>query len=362
MTRLTYLGMTTALLTGLWACDLGSKSVGDEDTGGTTDTGSSGGDGDGDGACTPGDSRPANDGCNTCVCTEGGDWACTEIGCDPGPPECEPGATKTADDGCNECVCDALEQWICGNSECTSNPCSDAECGATCTGCPANDPDCPNPDVPRMCDRSGFCLPIEEASCDYDPCDGLSCGDSCSLCPPNDPDCVETDEIKVCDPGGHCVSDNGMIDCGFDPCADKICGEPCSICPPDDPDCAEDAVYKTCNLDGNCVADMPEQCGPDLGCTPGDMKIADDGCNTCTCDDTERWACTEIACDPCAGEDLPPCPPECDPNAMDQCGQPCADEGYTCGNNIGDGMTCMGGVWGCTVHPPLGTGCNLVCR
>ena len=31
--------------------------------------------------CTPGDTQPAEDGCNNCVCTENGIWVCTEIGC-----------------------------------------------------------------------------------------------------------------------------------------------------------------------------------------------------------------------------------------------------------------------------------------
>ena len=34
-----------------------------------------------DGICTPGDSQPAEDGCNNCVCTEKMTWSCTEIGC-----------------------------------------------------------------------------------------------------------------------------------------------------------------------------------------------------------------------------------------------------------------------------------------
>lgn len=30
--------------------------------------------------CTDGDTRPAEDGCNTCTCSEG-TWGCTELGC-----------------------------------------------------------------------------------------------------------------------------------------------------------------------------------------------------------------------------------------------------------------------------------------
>ena len=33
--------------------------------------------------CKPGTSRPAGDGCNTCICIEGEAWACTEMACKP---------------------------------------------------------------------------------------------------------------------------------------------------------------------------------------------------------------------------------------------------------------------------------------
>ncbi len=57
------------------------------------------------------------------------------------------------------------------------------------------------------------------------------------------------------------------------------------------------------------------------------------------------------------------CPGECPPEQFPaDCGAPCQDEGAACGNNIGDGMVCSGGQWGCAVHPPLGLGCNLVCK
>ncbi|MBI2893583.1 MAG: hypothetical protein HYY06_08515 [Deltaproteobacteria bacterium] len=66
--------------------------------------------------------------------------------------------------------------------------------------------------------------------------------------------------------------------------------------------------------------------------------------------------------DPCAGVDLPPCPPACPDEIFVRCGQRCETEGETCGNDIGDARTCLDGTWQCVVHPPLGTGCNLVCR
>ncbi len=89
-----------------------------------------------------------------------------------------------------------------------------------------------------------------------------------------------------------------------------------------------------------------------------------------TGDETQIQAhCVENLCesfipgDPCEGVDLPPCPPECDPDLFPgECGGPCEPDGATCGNNIGDGMQCLEGQWLCSVHPPLGTGCNLICK
>lgn len=67
--------------------------------------------------------------------------------------------------------------------------------------------------------------------------------------------------------------------------------------------------------------------------------------------------------DACTGEDLPACGPECEDGAFERCGEACdPDVDVDCGNNIGDAMACVDGAWACTVHPPLGPGCNLVCR
>ena len=66
--------------------------------------------------------------------------------------------------------------------------------------------------------------------------------------------------------------------------------------------------------------------------------------------------------DPCASLDLPTCPEECPEGWGEECGQPCDVEGEECGNDIGDGRSCVDGVWSCTVHAPLEPeGCNLVC-
>ena len=68
--------------------------------------------------------------------------------------------------------------------------------------------------------------------------------------------------------------------------------------------------------------------------------------------------------DPCAGMRLPACPPACELEGASPCGLPCdleVDEGYTCGDEYGAGMTCQEGVWVC-FDPPLFPGeCAMVC-
>src|SRR5262245_33011472 len=71
---------------------------------------------------------------------------------------------------------------------------------------------------------------------------------------------------------------------------------------------------------------------------------------------------SNVTAEPCADVDLPACPDACPANFMESCGEACADEGAECGNDIGDGMKCEGGTWSCSVHAPLGPGCNKVCE
>lgn len=63
--------------------------------------------------------------------------------------------------------------------------------------------------------------------------------------------------------------------------------------------------------------------------------------------------------DPCEGVSLPTCPAKCATFPM----QGACAEGDACAiNDIGDECACASGTWACSVHPPLGPGCNKVCR
>lgn len=75
----------------------------------------------------PGQSRPAEDSCNTCTCMDTGYMACTEIACAPknvcksGGKTYQVGQSFPSTDGCNSCTCydggaAACTELFCGNN------------------------------------------------------------------------------------------------------------------------------------------------------------------------------------------------------------------------------------------------------
>lgn len=73
--------------------------------------------------CTLGETQTID--CNTCACTASGGWVCTEKACNSsgsssgnvGDPFCKDGETKPADDGCNTCSCTG-GAWFCTLKSC----------------------------------------------------------------------------------------------------------------------------------------------------------------------------------------------------------------------------------------------------
>jgi hypothetical protein len=149
------------------ACDLPDKDLGDETASAGGDGSASGGGPSGE--CEPGDEMPAGDGCNTCTCEDDGTWACTLLGCEPcedgnvmpgelncgmctcidggwsceeGCQGCEPGDEMPADDGCNTCICDEYGNWACTEIAC--EPPSDPFAGPEVVAC---DPSVPMDEV-----------------------------------------------------------------------------------------------------------------------------------------------------------------------------------------------------------------------
>jgi cysteine-rich repeat protein len=200
MTNLTRLSSRTLLVVGALvglsfttACDpkkIGAETEGAEDSKGSSDDGDAEGTYDGGdeatdsggAVCEEGDKKPADDGCNTCVCFDG-DWGCTLLACDPEPPPaCKEGEVKPAGDGCNECMC--IEgDWAC-----------------TMTFC---EPEC-EPGEEKM-DDCNACICTDDGvwACDKQQCPS-TCGDG------------KVDEGEQCDDGNLIDLDGCSSTCGYE--------------------------------------------------------------------------------------------------------------------------------------------------
>lgn len=131
----------------------------------------------------PGESFPAEDGCNTCVCSDDGTVACTlracVAGCTYDGVDHPPGASFPASDGCNTCTCDPSGS---GNVGCTKIACHGCEPGAEfpaddgCNSC--------------TCDADGnllctdvFCAEgCTQDGIDYKPGESFPSPDGCNTC------------------------------------------------------------------------------------------------------------------------------------------------------------------------------------
>ncbi|MFN3199963.1 MAG: Kazal-type serine protease inhibitor domain-containing protein [Bradymonadia bacterium] len=207
-------------------------------------------------ACEAGTTRDADDGCNTCVCTDDGQWACTEMACiDPEPrpepqpePACEAGTTRDADDGCNTCVCTDDGFWACTemacidpepepgpplceegsilvDGECRSGCYSDDECGAG-SYCTAETECLADPSCPECAVCFGYCAPLvgPEPEPEPDHCEPVLCEiyceygfatdeEGCAICA-----CNPEPEPPLCEDGpnhdyiGDSVEECALID------------------------------------------------------------------------------------------------------------------------------------------------------
>ena len=97
-----------------------------------------------------GDTFPAGDGCNTCMCTEAEGVACTEIACldpDADPASCAPSGGCPSGPACDAVCCGAGEACFNGECQCgDSAACGEGDtcealgpvggdaCGAVCCG------------------------------------------------------------------------------------------------------------------------------------------------------------------------------------------------------------------------------------
>jgi hypothetical protein len=216
-----------------------------------------------------GDSVPSQDGCNTCLCSDG-EIGCTAVGCFDG---ClhqgmvyQPFEQFSAGDDCNTCRC--LED---GSVSCTTVEC------AVCR------------DI-----ESDYARALEQAkSCDYHqskPCslaivEGLACGCEAFVNPGNADAIAQLQALQ---------EQHGAAQCG----GDVVCGP-----------CLQPLSARCSIMEGHCEP-VYEPSSNGAGCKVSGVVYANGtgnipdpfSCNTCECLDG-RLLCTEIGC-PVA------CPPD----------------------------------------------------
>ena len=221
-------------------------------------------------ACVEGETRDAEDGCNTCRCVDGS-WACTELGC---ANECQDAS------GCepfyDSCSCD----WTCIVAD--ENP---VTCARACP--PDNTP------PPECTCEDGQCAAAEAATCQ----DGETTNDGCNTCACSNgewrctlrfcPDECEDGDTRMED-CNSCICDNGQW-----ACTELVCPEACSLedCPGEGPlvptQACDDGTTAgpECerNLDGDC-AWVITMCPP--GVPPGQACTQDADCQRTGCSGT----------------------------------------------------------------------------
>ncbi len=196
------------------------------------------------GECSQGQTKLAEDGCNSCSCTAEGEWSCTAIDC---AEPCQDGETQPAGDDCNTCTC-MDSRWTC-----TRKACDPPDLPGKC-------PEPREPDPDKVCAQVIVVAkdPESGACCTY--------GNAC-----------------VAPEGWQTYSNEEQCE-GESPCEPgetRPAGDGCNTC-----SCTEEGQW-ACTLEF-CVDE----------CQAGQTKRADDGCNTCTCTSDGSWSCTETACDP----------------------------------------------------------------
>jgi hypothetical protein len=217
--------------------------------------------------CTAGETKPADDGCNTCTCTTTGTWNCTDTMC----PECRTGDTMPAGDDCNTCTC-MSGQWGCTMKYCSPLVCDDGE--ADCDGVPENGCEANLQTDVMNCGACGyFCgVPRAVAACEAGQCAVGSCDAGYADCNENPVDGCEA-----------LVGSSGCQGlCTLPPmAAEPVPAEGNCECP-QGMACVRGSIEDE-SPDSEYCFPIPE------GCSNG---FADCGCmSACVCPETEEMAC-----------------------------------------------------------------------
>ncbi|MFT6397590.1 MAG: hypothetical protein ACJAYU_002344 [Bradymonadia bacterium] len=309
-------------------------------------------------------------GCAASVCAcDDGEWLCTadcgpEYACVPEDPACssEPPIGETCSAANEGVSCEWGTECCCG--DCFASTFCDCTDGVW--GCGATDACFIGSCAGRTCESDDDCLGGgEETSCESGICTLHSAGAGFST-GPNISFVTECDDFE-----GD----------GYETREVTIDGDNLTVALSYSGGCAEH-LFRVC-WDGSFMESFPVQVSLDL-----QHEGNDDGCEAYLDADlvisltalreayqagyaTEEGTIivgiggsgVDFEFDACTGEDLPACPSECPSDAFARCGEPCdVETDEACGNNIGDSMECLDGAWACTIHAPLGMGCNLVCR
>ncbi|MCA9547998.1 MAG: hypothetical protein KC613_26515, partial [Myxococcales bacterium] len=184
------------------------------------------------GGCAPGARRPADDGCNACVCGADGAWSCTDLAC---AEACTPGDFHALADGCNTCTCAPDGAWICTAGECAREPVEDPDAAL---GCAPGERGQDDAGCPCVCDAGEW-----QCGCDGGGGEGGEGGEPPS---PGGPGDCAPDAVRAGECGGVCwCADGGWI-CDRD-CDDDALGQQ-----------GPDADRLACETDADCA---PTGCG-----------------------------------------------------------------------------------------------------
>jgi hypothetical protein len=243
-----------------------------------------------------GDTFPETDGCNTCTCEADGSVACTALACaetcDYDSQSYDVDDTFAATDGCNTCTCETGGTVSCTATVCTETCDYDSQsydvddtfaatdgCN-TCTCETGGIVSCTEQECPSTCEYDRVWYDEGDVYPQGDGCNDCTCQfDGVSACTKRACFFICSDEI-ACEPErGTCLEPGGFVGCDTcqTPAADDICV--------DDRGCDTGEICT--NSVEDCACGGEKTCRPgcttNANCAEGQACEADGRCGTATC-------------------------------------------------------------------------------